>query len=131
MRSIFVAAPLLMATITSHAAEVEKIRTESGKPVQIGYYLVLRADCSVGKVPEIRLTALPKSGSILVQDGTLTTTQLPNCPKISAPVRQILYQPGNSFMGEDEVRFDVIDPVDGTTVSHSVTITVGAPATRI
>ena len=88
-------------------------------------------DCSAGAPPEIRVTAAPKNGMVAITGGTLTTKRLAQCPKVSAPVRQIIYRPRDGFTGTDEVTFDVVDPAQGKPVSHTVTITVGTPPVKI
>ena len=124
-------AALVVASVPAQAAGSEQAKTDPGKPVRVGYYSVFHADCSAGPPPEIRMTASPKSGVVVISDGTLTTKRLANCPKVSAPVRQIIYRPRDGFTGTDEVAFDVVDPKGGKAVGHRVTITVGTPPIKI
>lgn len=131
MRAMWAAAMLLLGARPLLAAAPETARTDPGKPVRVGYYSVFHPDCSAGAAPDIRVTAAPKAGTIVITGGTLTTKRIASCPKVSAPVRQIIYRPRDGFTGTDEVTFDVVDPAGGKPVSHTVTITVGTPPIKI
>lgn len=117
-----VSSPLFAA---AWAADPETVTTLPGKNVRIGAYSVFRSnDCSAGPAPDIRIAQLPKNGVVTVQAGMLTTTRVPNCPKISGPVKRITYRPSPGFVGTDAISFSVVDTAGGKTDQHTVSIRV-------
>lgn len=125
MRMLIVLTASTLWLGVAHAAGPETSTTSPGKDVRIGAYSVFRSEgCSAGPAPDIKLTKAPASGVIVLQEGTLTTTRVPNCPKISGPVKQITYRPNPGFTGSDAVSFEVVDTAAGKTDQHTVVIEV-------
>lgn len=123
MRLAFALAALVVAS-PAGAAAPQVISIDPGKDVRLGVFAVVHKACSTGAAPEIRIARPPSHGVILLQSVTLSTKHVDNCPVVTAPARQITYRPAAGFIGQDNVAFDVVDPVTKQADLHQVTIAV-------
>jgi hypothetical protein len=95
----------------------------SGKPMRIAYYAVLRKDCKPGPAPTIRVIEAPKSGTLTVRGGELTTGVTASCPNLKAPAQLLFYLARAGAVGSDHIVYAVISS-DGRIDGYDVTITI-------
>jgi len=95
----------------------------SAKPVQIGYYGTARKDCTPAPAPTIRVIEPPKSGTLTVRGGELTTSAVTGCPKLKTPAQVLFYQARAGIVGTDRIVYAVVNQ-DGKIDGYDVTITI-------
>jgi hypothetical protein len=112
-------APAQPAPTTNYTS----IEVTSGKPTRIGYYAVLRKDCTPGPAPAIRVIEAPKLGTLTVRGGELTTSVTASCPNLKAPAQLLFYLARAGAVGSDHIVYAVIS-FDGRIDGYDVTITI-------
>jgi hypothetical protein len=121
---------LVLGSALSLEAQAEShssVTTEPGRTVKLGFYYVLQKDCSPGLQPAIAVTSGPTHGALLVRSGTVRVGSGKSCANTTAPAQVILYRANPSYLGQDEVAYQVRS-AGGSSQAISVSITV-APAT--
>lgn len=116
--ALLFAAPALAQTTVTRSET-----TASGKTVRLAIVPNLKKDCSVGPMPEIRVSGAPKNGSLITKAGKIKTPASYRCPNKEAAVQAIFYQSKAGFSGFDEVTVDVKSS-DGTVETQNIKITV-------
>lgn len=101
----------------------------SGQTVRLEIAPNLKKDCSVGPMPEIKVSGAPKNGSVITKVGKLKTPASYRCPNKEAGVQAIFYQANSGYTGQDEVTFEVKSS-DGQVQTQTIKITVGAANTK-
>ena len=104
-------------------------KATTGKATRLAIAPNLKKDCSAGPMPEIRVVATPKNGSLITRAGKLKTPASYRCPNVEAQVQGIFYQSNAKYTGADEAVFD-IKTSDGQVERFTIKITVGAAATE-
>lgn len=126
--------PLAAALATSLAltlsaqAQTTVTRSETvapGKPVRLVIAPNLKKDCSTGPMPEIKVSTVPKNGSIITKTGKLKTPSGYRCPNKEAEAQAVFYQSKAGFSGSDEVLVE-IKTSEGTIERQDIRITVDA-----
>ena len=124
---------LLVALVSSWPASAEQptsVTVRAGEDVRIGYYSVFKRDCSAGLAPEVRITQLPRHGTVTLRTGALATKRVPNCPESRAPATLVFYRAAAGYAGQDFVGYEVVGTT-GAPQPQTVTITVTSPAQPI
>lgn len=98
----------------------------SAKPVQIAYYATARKDCAAAPAPTIRVVEAPKSGTLTIRGGELTTSSVAGCPKLRTPAQVVFYQARAGIIGNDHFVYAVVG-LDGKIDGYDVTITIQEP----
>lgn len=98
----------------------------SAKPVQIGDYAVARKDCTAAPPPTIRVIEAPKSGTLTVRRGVLTTSSVAGCPRMKTPVQVLFYQARVGATGADHLAYEVTN-ASGKVDAYDVTINIKEP----
>lgn len=96
---------------------------QPGKPARIAVVTALKNDCSVGAIGSIRVITAPRSGSIVVRGGELTTPASFRCPNKKTPVQALFYEPNRNFQGTDEISYETKN-TDGVTETVTLKINV-------
>lgn len=96
------------------------------KPVQIGYYAIARKDCTAAPAPTIRVVEAPKSGTLTIRSGELTTSAVAGCPRLRTPAQVVFYQARAGTIGTDHIVYAVVSS-DGKIDGYDVTITIREP----
>src|SRR5271155_3520326 len=92
------------------------------KPVQLGFYGALHKDCSPAPLPTIRVTEAPKSGTLIIRPGQLTTSATAQCPGVKIPAEVAFYQARSGATGTDRLVYEVIEA--NHVAAYDVTITI-------
>jgi uncharacterized membrane protein len=110
--SWFVAAALLCAAIAASAQTSSldrEVKVALGREVRVGIYTSMRADCTAGPLPAIRLSVAPEHGSVTVRRAILKATNVKQCLAAELPAVVAFYRPkadsGNDDRFELEVSF--------------------------
>ena len=80
------------------------------KPVQLGYYASAHKNCTPAPLPTIRVIAAPKSGTLTVRRGALTTNAVPGCPGLKISAQVVFYQARAGSIGADQLVYEVTNP---------------------
>jgi hypothetical protein len=106
------------------------IEATATKPTQIGYYGAAHKDCSPAPLPTLRVIEPPKSGTLTVKRGELTTNKVAGCQGLRTPVLVAYYQARVGVAGLDHIRFEVTNPA-GEVNGYDITVTIkDAPKTN-
>jgi hypothetical protein len=101
------------------------VNAVTGKVLRIGFYANVSKDCVAGPLPEVKVVAPPKHGSLAVQGGKVKPGTLARCPNLEVPVQSVLYQSNPRYAGADEVAYEVKHS-DGRVQRLNFRIAVGA-----
>jgi len=63
----------------------------SDKSVQLSYQASAHKNCTPAQQPTIRLIEAPKSGTLTVRTGVITTDKVAGCPGLKAPAQVVFY----------------------------------------
>ena len=114
-------AALAQPAPTSNYTSIEAI---PDKPVQLGYYASAhKNNCTPAPLPTIRVSQVPKSGTLTVRRAMLTTDTIPGCPGLKIPAQVVFYQARASAAGSDHVVYEVTSE-DGEVGTYDVTINI-------
>jgi len=104
------AALLCVSALAARAQEdlVEReVRAAPGRDVRVGVYTDIRADCSAGPLPAIRLVTAPAHGSVSVKRGTLKATNFKQCLGVEVPAFVAFYRAAAEFSGPDIFELEI------------------------
>jgi hypothetical protein len=133
MRRIFLAIflfPLVsgvgQAIAQSQSQTVERsVKALANKDTQIGLYLNVRADCTSGPLPTIRLASPPTSGKVVVKTANVKATNYKACLALEVPAYVAFYKSAPDFLGNDVMTIEVSFP-GGRTEIQKITVNVSA-----
>ena len=94
----------------------------AGRDIRIGAFVSLRADCTAGALPTIRLQGEPKHGKVTVRQGKARATNHQKCLAVEVPAFIVLYRSKPDFEGDDEVGLEVV--IGNKRQIHKITVTV-------
>jgi len=106
----FAAAILCLSGLNARAQAdlVERqVKAVPGRDARVGIYTNIRADCTSGPLPAIRLVAPPAHGAVSVRRGTLKATDFKQCLGIEAPAFVAFYRAARDFNGADEFELEI------------------------
>lgn len=126
-RPVLGAALLLSAMLNDTWAQtVERnARGEPGKDIRVGVYINVKADCSSGPLPTIRLVDKPVNGNVTVKSGKVNAKNYKQCLALEVPAYIAFYKSNPGFGGTDTFTLEVRYP-DGRTEVQKLNVTVGA-----
>lgn len=97
--------------------------------MQLGYYASAhKSNCTPAPLPTIRVIEVPKSGTLTVKRGLLTTDQIAGCPGLKTPAQVVFYRARPGTKGPDHLKYEVTDS-NGEVGTYDVTISVKEPPT--
>jgi hypothetical protein len=82
-----------------------EVKVAPGAEVRVGIYTSIRADCTAGPLPAIRLAVAPEHGAVTVRRATLKATNLKQCLATEVPSLVAFYRADSNSRSED--RFDL------------------------
>lgn len=95
-----------------------------GTSIRVGLYLNVKADCTSGDLPAIRLLAPPANGTVTIKRGKVTATNYKQCLALEVPGFIAFYKSRPNFAGIDSATIEVKYPAGRTEIQH-IKITVG------
>ncbi len=78
-----------------------------GREVRVGIYTSLRADCTAGPLPAIRLSVAPEHGAVTVRRATLKATNVKQCLAAELPAFVAFYRPKVDSAADDRFELEV------------------------
>ena len=128
--SAILCAPLVAAVISTVAlaqpaptSNYTSFEAIPAKPVQLGYYASAHKNCTPAPLPTIRIIEAPKSGTLTVGRGALTTNTIPGCPGLKIQAEIAFYQARVGATGSDHLVYQVTTS-SGEVGTYDVTITI-------
>jgi len=127
LRAILVwsAAGVFATGALAQTANYTTVEATAGKPTQLGYYGSAGKNCTPAPVPTVRVVEAPKSGTLTVRQGALTTNRIAGCPALKTSVEVVFYQARGDYSGRDHVSYEVTNS-NGDVGDYDVTIEVKA-----
>jgi uncharacterized membrane protein len=84
-----------------------EVKTAAGREVRVGIYTSIRADCTAGPLPAIRLSVGPEHGTVTVRRATLKATNVKQCLAAELPVLVAFYRPKGDAANNDRFELEV------------------------
>ena len=100
-----------------------EIKGQAGRDISILVLTNVRADCTSGPLPTVRLVTPPNSGKIAVRRVKLNATNVRHCLALEVPALVALYRSAADFEGSDTVTVE-IRPAEGAPQLRRITINV-------
>jgi len=85
----------------------------------------VRADCTSGPLPTIRLVSPPTSGKVVVKTANVKATNYKACLALEVPAYVAFYKSAPDFLGNDVMTIEVSYP-GGRTEIQKITVNVSA-----
>jgi len=98
---------------------------QPGKDIRVGVFFNVRADCTSGPLPGIKLAARPEHGAVTVKKGSVTATNYKQCLALEVPAFVAYYRSKPDFAGIDVMTLEVKYP-EGRTETQRISVTVGS-----
>jgi uncharacterized membrane protein len=93
------------ADVHSQTSAIEReVKAVPGREVRVGIYTSMRADCSAGPLPAIRLAIAPDHGTVTVRRATIKATNVKQCLVAELPAFVAFYRAKDS---SNEDRFEL------------------------
>jgi hypothetical protein len=105
------------------------VKALPNKDTQIGLYLNVRADCTSGPLPTIRLVSPPASGKVVVKTAKVKATNFKACLALEVPAYIAFYKSAPDFSGADIMTVEVSYP-GGRTEIQKITVNVNGTAAQ-
>jgi hypothetical protein len=128
--SWILAACVLCAAIPGYAQTSSldrEVKVTAGREARVGIYTSMRADCTAGPLPAIRLSVAPEHGSVTVRRAMLKATNLKQCLATELPALVAFYRPKADSSNEDRFELEVSFAANRKQIQRfHVTISTGA-----
>jgi hypothetical protein len=92
-----------------------EVKAVPGREVRVGIYTCLRADCTAGPLPAIRLSVAPKHGTVTVHRATLKANNIKQCLAAELPALVAFYRPKADSANDDRFELEVSFAAGGQT----------------
>jgi len=99
------------------------IKGQAGRDVRILVLTNIKADCTSGPLPTVRLVTPPVNGKITVRRVKLNATNMKQCLSLEVPALVAFYRAPGDFEGADSAVLE-IRPAEGTPQLRRITINV-------
>jgi uncharacterized membrane protein len=112
MRALWwtVAAAVLF-TVSAAGAQTppldREVKATPGREVRVGIYTSMRADCTAGPLPAIRLSVAPEHGAVTARRATLKATNVKQCLAAELPALVAFYRPKPESANDDRFELEV------------------------
>jgi hypothetical protein len=84
-----------------------EVKAVPGREVRVGIYTSMRADCSAGPLPAIRLAIAPNHGTVTVRRATIKATNVKQCLAAELPAFVAFYRAKADSSNEDRFELEV------------------------
>ncbi len=101
--------PAVLAQAQGNIPERE-LKAAAGRDLRVGVYTDIRADCTSGPLPAIKLAVPPAHGAVTVKRGTLKATNIKQCLATEAPAFVAFYRAPPDFRGSDQFALEITWP---------------------
>jgi len=118
--ALALAGAMLAATALAQTTDYTSFDAVPGKPIEIGNYAAVGANCSAGAPPTIKVMEPPKAGTLSVRSGERVYS-VANCPPIRIPAEVMTYQARDGATGTDRLVYDIVSAT-GQVSTKDVTI---------
>ena len=126
--ALWAAVGLIAQVALAQAVNYKTVQATAGTPVELSYHASARKDCAPAPLPVVRPIEQPRSGTLIVRRGMLTTDKVAGCPKLKLPVQVVFYLANAGYQGPDHVLYEVTAE-GGEDNTFDITINVkAAPA---
>jgi hypothetical protein len=89
----------------------------------------VKADCTSGPLPTIRLASPPASGRVVVKTGKVKATNFKSCLALEVPAYVAFYRSSPDFLGNDNLTIEV-KYATGQTEIQKITVNVQGPGAQ-
>jgi hypothetical protein len=118
-------AVLLSGAAIAQSATLDRhFKGKSGRDINVGIFASMKADCTPGTLPIVRLAQSPLHGKIVLKKGKLHATNFKQCLSTDLPAFVALYRSRPGFVGQDVLTLEIIN-TNGKKQFQRITITVG------
>ena len=107
--AIFGGLPAVLALAQGNIPERE-LKAAAGRDLRVGVYTDIRADCTSGPLPAIKLGVPSAHGAVTVKRGTLKATNIKQCLATEAPAFVAFYRAAPDFRGSDQFALEITWP---------------------
>jgi len=100
----------LLASLHGVCAQIfveRAVNVLPGRDARVGIYTNIRADCTSGPLPAIRLASAPVHGAVSVKRAMLKATNVKQCLAIDAPALVAIYRAAADFSGADAFQLEI------------------------
>jgi len=122
---------MLLGLLTHAVAQISttqrEVKGKSGQEIRIGIFANVRADCTSGPLPTIRLIQPPVNGKITVRKGRLNATNFKQCLALEVPALIAIYRSAADFEGIDSAIIEVRSSKPATQLQR-ITVRVSKAA---
>lgn len=114
---------------TQHGQTQQSVNVErnasgvSDKDIQVGVYVNVKADCSSGPLPTIRLVEQPTRGKVNVKSGKVNARNYKQCLALEVPAYVAVYRSEPNFTGMDSFLLEV-KYASGRTENQKIKVTI-------
>jgi hypothetical protein len=84
-----------------------EVKATPGREMRVGIYTSMRADCTAGRLPAIRLSVAPEHGAVTVRRATLKATNVKQCLAAELPALVAFYRPKPDSANDDRFELEV------------------------
>jgi hypothetical protein len=84
-----------------------EVKATPGREARVGIYMSMRADCTAGPLPAIRLSVAPDHGTITVRRATVKATNVKQCLAAELPALVAFYRPKVDSANDDRFELEV------------------------
>jgi hypothetical protein len=84
-----------------------EVKAAPGREMRVGIYTSMRADCTAGPLPAIRLSAAPEHGTVTVRRATIKATDVKQCLAAELPAFVAFYRAKGDSSTEDRFELEV------------------------
>jgi hypothetical protein len=113
------------ATVPEAPVASRSVTGPADRDIRIAVFASMRADCTPGSLPSIRLQGQPKHGKVNVRQGKIRATNHQKCLAAEVPAFIVFYRAKAGFEGQDEVALEVV--TGNKRQLHKITVTVTGP----
>src|SRR5580658_7138182 len=110
-RLAFAAALLLGIGVPAAQAQGDVIERQlkavPGRDVRFAIFTDIKADCTSGPLPAIRLATAPAHGVVTVKRATLKATNIKQCLAIEVPAFVAFYRASADYSGADDFELEI------------------------
>ena len=130
LKQILLGLLLVVPTSAQEGAIERNAKGQTGRDIRLAVFASIKADCTAGQLPTVRLKQAPANGTVTVKQARMRTTNFKQCLAIEAPAFVASYRSAPGFVGQDTILIEVIT-AGGKVQVQRFTVAVEKPATAV